>query len=443
MSEWPIRPVPPSRQPPVRSGVTTRTVLLAAVVVVTALAAVATVLIVTSSNADAAIVTMEPVDAPGANPFLPSVAKQQTPLTPPTGTGGPFPATTRGLYGGTLNNASCDGPAMVAFLQADPAKAAAWADVLGIAPADIAGYVAGLTPVVLRSDTYVTNHGYADGHATTLISVLQAGTAVFVDQFGLPRVRCFCGNPLTAVTPPETPGFVGAAWPGFSRTSITVVQQTTVIIDQFTLVDVTTGDVFTRNRGPAVDGDRPESGAAGASTVPVPPTGPVPPTVVPTVRPPGGPQTRTVEGSHVLSQADGAECSFSDAPRISGSFTLTVQADGSASGRLSAQGSGTRDLTCGDAGARMAWSQRYSATFTGRVTGGKLTGSGTLHNVNSTRMSGCTNAGHPVACEPYQTGPGDYPITLSGSYDSATGRGQGSFTVGKVARTTVGSWTTQ
>jgi hypothetical protein len=418
-------------------------VLLAALVVVTALAAIATVLVITSSNANAANVTMEPVASAGVNPFLPSVAKQQTPVTPPTGTGGAFAATTRGLYGGTLNNASCDGPAMVAFLQADPAKAAAWAGVLGIDTAEIPGYVAGLTPVVLRSDTYVTNHGFADGHATTLISVLQAGTAVFVDQFGLPRVRCYCGNPLTAVTPPENPGFVGAAWPGFSRTSITVIQQTTVIIDQFTLVDVTTGDVFTRNRGPAVESDRPESGVAVPSAAPVPPTLGVPPTIAPTVRPPAGPQTRTVEGTHVLSQADGAECSFSDAPRISGSFTLTVQPDGSASGRLSGQGSGTRDLTCGDAGARMAWSQKYSATFTGRVADGKLTGSGTLHNVNSTRMTGCTNAGHPVACEPYQTGPGDYPITLTGSYDSITGRGQGTFTVGKVARTTVGTWTTQ
>jgi len=439
MSEWPIRPGPPSRQPSGRSGVTTRTVLLAALVVVTALAAVATVLVVTSSNANAANVTMEPVNVPGTNPFLPSVAKQQTPVTPPTGTGGAFPATTRGLYGGTLNNASCDGPAMVAFLQADPAKAAAWAGVLGISTAEIPGYVAGLTPVVLRSDTYVTNHGYANGQATTLISVLQAGTAVFVDQFGLPRVRCYCGNPLTAVTPPENPGFVGAAWPGFNRTSITVIQQTTVIIDEFTLVDVTTGGVFTRNRGPAVEGDRPESGVAVTSTAPVPPTVVVPPTG-PTVRPPVVPQARTVQGSHVLSQADGAECSFSDAPRIAGSFTLTVQPDGSASGRMSGQGSGTRDLTCGDAGARMAWSQKYSATFTGRVTGGKLTGSGTLHNVNSTRLTGCTNAGHPVACEPYQTGPGDYPITFTGSFDIATGRGQGTFTVGKVARTTIGTW---
>lgn len=91
----------------------------------------------------------------------------------------------------------------------------------------------------------------------------------------------------------------------------------------------------------------------------------------------------------------------------------------------------------------MQWRQNYTATFAGRFSGGRLTGNGTLHNVNSTRLTGCTNAGHPVDCEPYQTGPGDFPITVSGTYDSATGRGQGSFVVGKVARTTTGTWSTQ
>jgi hypothetical protein len=31
-----------------------------------------------------------------------------------------------GLYGGTLNNASCDRNQMIAFLRQNPAKAAAW-----------------------------------------------------------------------------------------------------------------------------------------------------------------------------------------------------------------------------------------------------------------------------------------------------------------------------
>jgi uncharacterized protein DUF6777 len=76
-----------------------------------------------------------------------------------------------------------------------PDKAAAWAGVEGITPADIPRYVVELTPVTLRSDPAVTNHGFANGTPTTLRSVLQVGTAVLVDKFGVPRVRCMCGNP--------------------------------------------------------------------------------------------------------------------------------------------------------------------------------------------------------------------------------------------------------
>ena len=78
--------------------------------------------------------------------------------------------------------------------------------MLGIDPADIATYVGTLTPMQLRADTRVTNHGFVDGHATSLQSVLQAGTAVLVDDHGRPRVKCGCGNPLLdPVATPITP----------------------------------------------------------------------------------------------------------------------------------------------------------------------------------------------------------------------------------------------
>lgn len=265
--------------------------------------------------------------------------------------------------------------------------------------------------------------------------MLQAGTAVFVDEYGLPRVRCYCGNPLTPVDLPEDPVFEGAAWPGFSQTNITIVQQTTVVITEFTLVDVTTDQVFTRNRGPGVEADRPESLPTTTATAPPSPTV----TARPTVQPP---QVRRSDGQHVLTQKDGsaADCVFSDAPRITGSFSITVQPDGSASGRMAGSGSGTRDITCGDLGARMAWKQDYTVTFTGRVSGGQLSANGTLSNVNSTRLIGCTNAGSPTECPPYQTGPGQFPISFSGTFDTATGRGQGTFVVGKVDKSTTGTW---
>ncbi|GHF01088.1 hypothetical protein GCM10018785_74850 [Streptomyces longispororuber] len=62
-------------------------------------------------------------------------------------------------------------------------------------------YLRGLTPVVPRADTRVTGHGCRDGRATGHQAVLQARTAVLVDDRGLPRVRCACGNPLL---PPDT-----------------------------------------------------------------------------------------------------------------------------------------------------------------------------------------------------------------------------------------------
>lgn len=61
---------------------------------------------------------------------------------------------------------------------------------------DIDAYVAELTPAHLAADQRVTNHGYRNGSPTPRQSLLKAGTAVLVDAEGVPRVRCYCGNPL-------------------------------------------------------------------------------------------------------------------------------------------------------------------------------------------------------------------------------------------------------
>lgn len=433
MSELPTYAFPPPH--PKRTG----RVLLAVAAVLLLVAATVVVTLLVKGQAEASELLPEPAASTGANPFLPSVAKVPVPVAAPPGSGGAFPGTTPGLYGGTRNEAACDAAAMVAFLQANPVKAAAWASVLGIAPADIPAYVAGLTPVVLRADTVVTNHGFRDGRATTLLSVLQAGTAVFVDRYGVPRVRCYCGNPLTPAVLPREPVFVGPTWPGLTTTSITVIQQTTVVINEFTLVDIATDEVFTRAPGLDVSLDRPGSIDGGTpTTTPTVPVTTAPPIVESSVPPP--PQTRTAQGTHVLTQSDGPNCSFSDAPRISGTITLTVRPDGTATGEMAASGSGTRDLTCGEMAGRMSWSQRYSVTFSGRVDGGALHAEGTLSNTNSTTLSGCTNAGHPIDCPPYEGGRGHYPITLTGSFDPATGHGTGEFVVGGVDRTTTGTW---
>lgn len=162
------------------------------------------------------------------------------------------PGSEPGLYGGTQSESYCDRQKLIAFLMSNPEKGSAWASVLGITYERIPSYVMQLTPLLLRSDTMVTNHGFRDGQATASVSVLQAGTAVLAGRRGLPVVRCYCGNPLTP--PPATvpkPTFVGTTWPGWNPQSITIIIQNITLIDIFIVVDPWTGDTFTRPPGTA------------------------------------------------------------------------------------------------------------------------------------------------------------------------------------------------
>ena len=80
--------------------------------------------------------------------------------------------------------------------------------------------------------------------------VLQSGTAVLVDSYGVPRSRCLCGNPLTAPVPVQvTPVYTGAAWSGFDPQTIVVVEPATVVIQTFVVIDLTTGQEFIRPVG--------------------------------------------------------------------------------------------------------------------------------------------------------------------------------------------------
>ncbi|HKS46900.1 MAG TPA: DUF6777 domain-containing protein [Amycolatopsis sp.] len=194
-------------------------------------------------------VVREAVRTTGENPFTPPVGTDQPNVTPPPNSGGTFAGNTEGLYGGTMNNSSCDAQKLTGYLQSHPDKGAAWAGVLGIMPAQIPGYVAGLTPMILRSDTAVTNHGYVDGHATTVHSVLQAGTAVLVDDRGVPRVKCYCGNPLTPPSASAKRTYSGPAWPGFSPTDVTTIQPSNVVINVFVVVNIANNQVILRRQG--------------------------------------------------------------------------------------------------------------------------------------------------------------------------------------------------
>lgn len=164
---------------------------------------------------------------------------------------------TPALYGGSQSEKLVDKEGQLQFFAGNPDKAAAfctalnvdptlqWSGGVQVQPAQLRDYFAELTPLVLTRDTRVTNHGYRDGKPTPRQSVLQAGQIVLVDSYGVPRVRCECGNPLTPPTPvTTTPKYTGPKWPTFDPVNVVVVQQATVIIETFVLVDVSTGEVF-------------------------------------------------------------------------------------------------------------------------------------------------------------------------------------------------------
>jgi len=171
---------------------------------------------------------LEAAASPGTNPFTepvdptPSTTAAPTTSTPAVSavpvalpTSGVTPPPGSPPFGGTGDNQTCDREKLITFLQANSDRGRAWAGVLGVAQADIPAYVRALTPTVLLYDTRVTNHGFANGRATNLQSILQAGTAVLVDGRGNPVVRCRCGNPLTPPAAISRPVVQGTPWPGY------------------------------------------------------------------------------------------------------------------------------------------------------------------------------------------------------------------------------------
>jgi hypothetical protein len=103
-----------------------------------------------------------------------------------------------GIWGGSGTNA-CDLPALKNFLAAKAEQAGAWAAVQGITVDQIPAYLDGLTPGFLLTSTTVVNHRFTGGKAVPFRAVLASGTAVLVDDDGVPRARCKCGNPLKPV----------------------------------------------------------------------------------------------------------------------------------------------------------------------------------------------------------------------------------------------------
>lgn len=237
----------------------------------------------------------------GPDPFTESTATGSSPppaTTAPVTTSAPANAVrgvdggAPGLYGGTRDVAACDVEKQATALRADPDKNRAFASVPGIDPAEVPAYLRTLTPVQLRMDTRVTNHGYRDGAATSYQAVLQSGTAVLVDGRGVPRVRCACGNPLTPpVAQRTTPRRTGDSWPSYQPANVVVITPSTTVIEVFVLYDPGADRWFARQRGDTGGKDRP---AKPPVTPPEPSasvTTPTSPTSPPASRDPGPPDS--------------------------------------------------------------------------------------------------------------------------------------------------------
>jgi len=162
---------------------------------------------------------------------------------------------TPGLYGGTRSD-TCNAQGIRTYLETNPEKAQAWATAVNLPPAQVGPFLTSLTPVSLRTDTAVTNHGFKEGVATPFQSVLQAGTAVLVDPQGLPRVRCYCGNPLGEPNQQTSASYTGASWEGFSGDSVTVIAKSPSEVREFVVVEPDTKQVVNRPQGTSGEKDR-------------------------------------------------------------------------------------------------------------------------------------------------------------------------------------------
>ncbi|MEV4946788.1 DUF6777 domain-containing protein [Streptomyces sp. NPDC053755] len=264
-------------------------------------------------------VLLQSATAQGPDPFTASTAltttvaagttaRAQAPASPAPARGRALrevTGSTPGLYGGTRSVASCDVERQVALLTENPAKARAFAESAGVPEAGVADWLRELTPVLLRTDTRVTGHGYRAGEAVPFQAVLQTGTAVLVDGYGAPRVRCACGNPLRSPVDDKGAAHSGRPWSGYRPDRVVAVTPTTTVIGSLVIVNLADNTWIERRSGSDGEGDRdpdvlppcdpdecdlvaaPPSPPTGRDAPDAPPRSQVPPGV-PTPPPDGG-----------------------------------------------------------------------------------------------------------------------------------------------------------
>lgn len=201
-----------------------------------------------TTQAATQLVSLEAANSPGPSPWTASATAANPPTqvarvadtsAPPPASGQTVSGDQIGLYGGSTEQAVCDRDKLVNFLEQNPAQAQAWRSVTGAG--DIRDFTNGLSPVVLTRDTRVTNHGFQNGEATAFQSVLQTGTAVLVDNRGVPRVRCDSGSPLAEPQGDASQQFTGTGWQGWDPNSFVTVKPSPTTLDTLAVVSVAGG----------------------------------------------------------------------------------------------------------------------------------------------------------------------------------------------------------
>ncbi|MFM8564134.1 MAG: DUF6777 domain-containing protein [Acidimicrobiia bacterium] len=163
-----------------------------------------------SSDSGPARALFQPPGVVGPDSFAPSFDLATYEVTEEDETlSGTVDSSTPGLYrgrtyGGTGTNI-CDVEKMIEFLTYYEDRGRAWAEVQGIDFENLAEYMRALTPVFVTQDINVRMYGFKNGAAYGYDAIIGAGTALLIDDQGIPRARCACGHPLLPPTPEETP----------------------------------------------------------------------------------------------------------------------------------------------------------------------------------------------------------------------------------------------
>lgn len=279
----------------------TRRMVWIALAAVLAVALGVGIVVAVTGGDDPATALLQPADDAGPDPFTPSVATavQVVVLPDPTTstTGGDpggdgihvveTPGDTARLYAGRPDDAEplCDTADLDRRLADDPARASAWAEVADVRVDDIDTYLDSLVATVLTRDTLVVNHRFRDDRAEPFDAVLQAGTAVLVDDRGIPQVRCACGNPLASVAePPGALSPTGEPWSDFVPAAVAWTTPAPDALPALQLAPLDGGDTITVRFGPA-----PTPPVSNTTVVPTPPSEPEPSSSTTTTAPPPPP----------------------------------------------------------------------------------------------------------------------------------------------------------